>query len=77
MAISVCDCGPGVEAEHAAYLFERFYRADWSRERDTGGTGLGLAISKAYVEGQNGRIWLDTPNSSGAVFTFTLPIAPR
>jgi len=73
VAISVHDSGPGIDEDHAAYLFERFYRADSSRERDTGGSGLGLAISKAYVEGQNGRIWLDTPDNGGATFTFTLP----
>jgi signal transduction histidine kinase len=73
VAISVRDSGSGVDADHAAYLFERFYRPDSSRERNKGGSGLGLAISKAYVAGQNGRIWLENSSDGGAIFTFTLP----
>ena len=75
VAISVQDSGPGVPPEHAPYLFERFYRADPSRERLTGGSGLGLAICKATIAGQNGRIGLEPHGENGATVTFTLPRA--
>ncbi|MFN2138446.1 MAG: sensor histidine kinase [Candidatus Promineifilaceae bacterium] len=80
VTVSILDSGPGVPEEHAAYLFERFYRADPARTRGlgrrNGGAGLGLAISQAYIEGQGGRIWLETGNiREGALFCFTLPAA--
>ncbi len=71
--ISVQDSGPGIEPEHLAQVFERFYRVDASRQRGTGGSGLGLAIVKQLVEAHGGRIWAESQPGSGACFSFTLP----
>lgn len=73
--ISVSDQGPGIAEEDLPFVFERFYRADRSRQRETGGAGLGLAIAKQLVEAQGGRIWVNTKPGEGAEFVFTLPIA--
>ncbi|MBI1743849.1 HAMP domain-containing protein [Candidatus Acetothermia bacterium] len=73
--ISVLDQGPGILPEELPYLFERFYRADQSRSRQSGGFGLGLAIAKHLVEAHGGRIWAEaSAPGQGAVFRFTLPI---
>lgn len=53
---AVCDTGSGIAAEHLPYVFDRFYRADSSRSRETGGSGLGLAISQAFVQAHGGRV---------------------
>jgi two-component system sensor histidine kinase BaeS len=68
VAITVADDGPGVPAEHAERVFDRFYRVDASRSRATGGSGLGLAIARQFVELHGGTI-----SVSGSAFTFTLP----
>lgn len=73
LEISVSDTGRGIAPEHLPHLFDRFYRADKSRNRTTGGTGLGLAITKALVDLQNGRIWVNSTLGEGTTFTFTLP----
>ncbi|MDX1416884.1 MAG: ATP-binding protein, partial [Candidatus Promineifilaceae bacterium] len=69
------DNGPGIEPEHQALVFHRFYRADAARARTTGGSGLGLAISKMLVEAQGGEIWLKSIVGAGTVVGFTLPLA--
>ncbi len=76
VALTVADDGPGLTAEHAARVFERFYRADPSRGRDEGGTGLGLAIVAALVAGHGGTIDVDTAPGRGARFRVELPLAP-
>jgi two-component system, OmpR family, sensor kinase len=73
--LEVADQGPGLSAEDAGRVFERFYRADPSRARDRGGTGLGLAVVAALVEAHGGRVTLDTSPGSGATFRVYLPLA--
>jgi two-component system OmpR family sensor kinase len=75
VVLTVADEGPGMTAEHAARVFERFYRADPSRARDEGGTGLGLAIVAALVAGHGGTVDVDTAPGRGARFRVELPLA--
>ena len=70
---SVRDFGMGIASEHLPRLFERFYRVDKARSRDSGGTGLGLAIARRLVESQGGRIWCESELNRGSTFSFTLP----
>jgi two-component system OmpR family sensor kinase len=72
--LEVADRGPGMTPEHAARVFERFYRADPSRGRQTGGTGLGLAIAAAIVAAHNGTVELRTTPGAGAAFRVRLPV---
>ncbi len=71
--VQVRDTGPGIPPEDLPHIFERFWRGDRSRSRQTGGTGLGLAIAKKWVEAHGGRIWAESPPGSGAIFTFYIP----
>jgi predicted ribosomally synthesized peptide with SipW-like signal peptide len=73
--VSVRDNGMGISAEHLPYVFERFYRVDQSRARETGGAGLGLAIVKQLVEAQGGQVDIDSQVDGGTRITFTSPIA--
>ncbi|MBK9053499.1 MAG: HAMP domain-containing protein [Chloroflexi bacterium] len=75
LLIQVQDSGPGIAPEHLPHLFDRFYRADESRNRATGGTGLGLAIVKVWVEGMRGRVWAESVPGEGARFWLALPVA--
>jgi two-component system, OmpR family, sensor histidine kinase BaeS len=76
--ITVADTGAGITAEHLPHIFERFYRADASRSRETGGSGLGLAITKHLVEAHGGTIEARSTEGAGATFTIRLPQAdPR
>jgi two-component system, OmpR family, sensor kinase len=74
--LEVADEGPGLDAEDAARVFERFYRADPSRARDRGGTGLGLAVVAALVEAHGGRVEVDATPGAGATFRVRLPVSP-
>jgi two-component system, OmpR family, phosphate regulon sensor histidine kinase PhoR len=69
----VRDFGGGIAWEHINRIFERFYRVDKARSRESGGTGLGLAIAKHLVESQRGRIWVESELGHGSSFYFTLP----
>ena len=72
---SVRDFGQGIASEHLDRIFERFYRVDKARSRDSGGTGLGLAIAKRMVESQGGAIRAESELNSGSNFLVTLPAA--
>ena len=71
--IFVRDDGPGIPAEARDRVFERFYRVDRARSRDTGGTGLGLSIVKHIVQAHGGEVWLESELDEGTVFHITLP----
>jgi len=75
VAVAVHDTGAGIAPEHLPYVFDRFYRADKSRARQTGGAGLGLAIAKQLVVAHGGSISVESAPGQGTTFTFTLPIA--
>lgn len=69
----VKDDGPGIPAESRERVFERFYRVDRARSRETGGTGLGLAIVKHIVQAHGGEVWVKSDVGVGSTFFFTLP----
>ena len=71
--LQVRDHGPGIHGVDADRVFERFYRADSSRTRETGGTGLGLSIVAAIVEQHDGAVKLEETPGGGATFTVRVP----
>jgi two-component system, OmpR family, phosphate regulon sensor histidine kinase PhoR len=71
----VRDDGPGIPAEARERVFERFYRVDRARSRETGGTGLGLSIVKHIVQAHGGEVWVESEPGKGTTFFFTLPQA--
>jgi two-component system, OmpR family, sensor kinase len=73
--IEVADSGPGLSAEEADRVFERFYRADQSRSRSSGGIGLGLSIVAAVAEAHGGSVSARSEPGEGATFRITLPLA--
>jgi heavy metal sensor kinase len=73
VCIEVRDSGPGIAAAHRSRIFDRFYRADENRSRDSGGAGLGLAIAKWGAEAHGGRLELECPPSGGSIFRVWLP----
>ena len=73
ISITVADRGPGIPADDLPRIFERFYRADRSRARDSGGTGLGLAIVRHLVGLHGGTVSAAARDGGGTVVTVTLP----
>ena len=74
--LEVADEGAGLQPEEAARVFERFYRADPSRNRNLGGTGLGLSIVAAVAEAHGGQARVESAPGHGARFWVELPLAP-
>jgi two-component system, OmpR family, sensor kinase len=73
--VSVHDTGEGIAANELPFVFDRFWRGDKSRARETGGTGLGLAIAKQLIEAQGGSIGVESTIGQGSRFWFRLPRA--
>lgn len=69
------DQGHGISPEHLTHIFDRFYRVEAARDRQTGGSGLGLAIVRSLLSAQDGRITADSSLGQGTTFTFWLPAA--
>jgi len=73
--VTVEDTGVGIPADQLPHVFERFYRADPSRDRASGGAGLGLAIVRELVEAMGGEVSAESVVGQGSRFSFTLPLA--
>ena len=73
--ITIQDNGIGIAPEDLPHIFDRFYRVQADRSRNTGGTGLGLAIVKAIVQAHHGNIQVDSQLDRGSKFTVTFPSA--
>ena len=71
--LSVQDSGPGLTADDLARIFERFYRADPSRQREDGGSGLGLAIAKSIVQAHGGQLSAESEPANGLKVVVSLP----
>lgn len=72
VAVEIRDNGIGIPREDIPHIFDRFYRAERSRNSSTGGSGLGLAISRQIVDGHGGRIWASSEPGIGTSLFFTL-----
>ena len=75
VALSVRDEGVGIPRTELERVFERFYRVDRARSRETGGTGLGLAIVRHVAGNHGGRVAVESKPGDGSTFTMTLPAA--
>jgi len=73
--LSVVDHGIGIPQPHLDRVFERFYRVDSARSRDTGGTGLGLAIVRHVVNNHHGEVQVESTQGIGSTFTLRIPSA--
>jgi two-component system, OmpR family, sensor kinase len=77
VVFEIADQGPGLTQAQAEHVFERFYRADQARTRQSGGAGLGLAIVAALVAAHGGNVWVESPPGGGAIFRIAIPLAPE
>ena len=75
LEVTVADTGPGIAPEELTRIFDRFYRADPSRDRSTGGVGLGLTIARRLAEAHGGTIEVESELGQGCRFTLRLPVA--
>ncbi len=75
LSLALTDQGPGIAPSDLPHIWERFYRVDSARARDSGGTGLGLSITKKLVETMGGSITVHSVVNEGSTFSFTLPVA--
>jgi two-component system sensor histidine kinase BaeS len=75
VVVEVADTGKGIDAADLPHVFDRFYRADKSRNRASGGSGIGLALVKQLVEAHGGLVWVENTPGAGATFAFALPLA--
>jgi two-component system, OmpR family, sensor kinase len=77
VVFEIADQGHGLTQSQAEHVFERFYRADQARTRQSGGAGLGLAIVAALVAAHGGDVWVESPPGGGAIFRIAIPLAPE
>ena len=77
VTLRVTDTGIGIPSRDISRIFERFYRVDRARSRETGGTGLGLAIVKHVVDNHGGTLEVESELGRGTTFRITLPATPR
>ena len=75
--LSVTNQGTPIDPDDLPHLFDRFWRSDKARARETGGFGLGLAIARGIVEAHGGRIFVTSDAETGTRFTVRLPLCPR
>lgn len=75
--ISIEDSGPGLPSNEAEKIFERFYRADPSRQREDGGSGLGLAIAKSIVQAHSGQVSAESEAGKGLRVIIAMPVSPN
>jgi signal transduction histidine kinase len=75
VTVEIEDSGPGVPLEDRSKIFDRFYRVDKARWRESGGAGLGLSITKWVVEAHAGQITLESGPAQGCLFRVRLPAA--
>ena len=75
--VRIADTGPGIPLDAQALIFDRFYRVDRSRSRESGGSGLGLAICYEIATAHGGRIWVDSEPGKGSTFSLALPADVR
>jgi len=75
LEIMIQDEGFGIKQDEIPYIFDRYYRVDESRSRQTGGSGLGLAIVKAYVQVHKGQVEVSSELNRGTIFTISLPVS--
>lgn len=74
--ISVKDTGIGISGKDKERIFEPFYQAEQTMYRKKGGTGLGLAICRGIIESQKGKLWIESKETKGSTFYFTVPFTP-